>query len=70
MDLFPSLTSFVSSKFEMDEVEGINFNFETFGYSSKLVIQNFGSSSFLFLVIPVLALTAKVLSTFNLGSVS
>jgi len=62
MDLLPSLASFVVEKLKMDEVDGINLNFELFGYSSKLSIVNFGSSSLLFLVVPLLALTAKLLA--------
>jgi len=70
MDLMPGLTSFVVKRLKMDEVDGINLNFELFGYSSKLSIVNFGSSSFLFLVVPLLALTAKLLAALKVDKVS
>ena len=70
MDLMPSLTSFVVRKLKMDEVDGINYNFELFGYSSKLSIVNYGSASFLFLVVPLLALSAKLLAALKVDIVS
>lgn len=60
MDLVPKLSDFTITTFNMDEVEGINSNFELFGYGSKLTFVNFGSSSFLFLVVPALAIVAKL----------
>jgi hypothetical protein len=70
MDLFPSLTALAIKKFDMEEVDGINYNFEQFGYSTKLSFVNYGSSSFLFLVVPVLAFTAKLVSRLNIKDVS
>ena len=70
MDLMPSLTSFVVERLKMDEVDGINYNFELFGYSSKLSIVNYGSASFLFLVVPLLALSAKLLAALKVDIVS
>lgn len=68
MDLFPSLTDFAITKLNIDEVDGINSNFEQFGYSSKLAFVNYGSASFLFLVVPLLAVVSMLVSRLNLGS--
>ena len=70
MDLRPSLTSFVARKLNMDEVPGINRNFESFGYSTKLSFMNYGSSSFLFLAIPAVAIVTKILSATGFNGIS
>lgn len=54
----------------MDEVDGINQNFELFGYSSKLSFVNYGSASFLFLAVPIIALTAKIVQKLNIQNLS
>jgi len=54
----------------MEKVPGINENFEVFGYSTKSSFLNYGSSSFLFLVVPVAALAAKVVSKMGISGVS
>jgi len=70
MDLFPSLTKYTVDKLEMEEVPGINRNFESFGYSTKLSFINYGSSSFLFIMTPVLALFCKILTAMKIDGVS
>ena len=70
MDLVPKLSDFAIETFEMDEVEGINSNFELFGYGSKLAFVNFGSASFLFLVVPVIASVAAIVSKLKLNYLS
>lgn len=70
MDLLPDITTFTIKKFNMDDSGPINFHFEEFGYRSKLSFVNYGSSTFIFLLIPVLALVAKILTKLNLGAAS
>jgi hypothetical protein len=70
MDLVPKLNEFTIATFNMEEVEGINSNFELFGYGSKLAFVNYGSSSYVFLVIPLIAIASKVVSRLRLNFLS
>ena len=70
MDLLPQVTNWIVNKLSFDDTQGINENFNSYGYSSLYAFENYGSATLIFFIMPVVLILAKFIEITKLSGLS
>ena len=70
MDLLPQVTNWIVSKLAFDDIQGINENFNSYGYSSLYAFENYGSATLIFVIVPVVLVLAKLIEITKISGLS